>query len=250
MLIFKTHFLRIIINNTTMRLFVITLAALLGMATHMKAQSFTQHIQQHTKDTGTVTVVQSKDIDELVNSADVSGHKQVNPAKTANPSSPSKQTSPSATTTTHPNSHSNHAAANNEHKHGNDAGANNKKEEHSARENNNSTASGKQETETDIPTVDMRKKIPLRSYKVNGYRVQVFAGGNSRNDRVKAQKAGSDVKMAYPDIPVYVHFYSPRWICRMGNFRTYEEASAVLKGVKKLGYKQACIVSGKITVAY
>ena len=69
-----------------MRLFVITLAALLGMATHMKAQSFTQHIQQHTKDTGTVTVVQSKDIDELVNSADVSGHKQVNPAKTANPS--------------------------------------------------------------------------------------------------------------------------------------------------------------------
>ena len=98
MLIFNTHFLRIIINNTTMRLFVITLAALLGMATHMKAQSFTQHIQQHTKDTGTVTVVQSKDIDELVNSADVSGHKQVNPAKTANPSSPSKQTSPSATT--------------------------------------------------------------------------------------------------------------------------------------------------------
>ena len=74
-----------------MRLFVITLAALLGMATHMKAQSFTQHIQQHTKDTGTVNVVQSKDIDELVNSADVSGHKQVNPAKTANPSSPSKQ---------------------------------------------------------------------------------------------------------------------------------------------------------------
>ena len=116
--------------------------------------------------------------------------------------------------------------------------------------NNNSAASGKQETETDIPTVDMRKKIPLRSYKVNGYRVQVFAGGNSRNDRVKAQKAGSDVKMAYPDIPVYVHFYSPRWICRMGNFRTYEEASAILKGVKKLGYKQACIVSGKITVAY
>ena len=232
-----------------MRLFVITLAALLGMATHMKAQSFTQHIQQHTKDTGTVTVVQSKDIDELVNSADVSGHKQVNPAKTANPSSPSKQTSPSAATTTHPNSHSNHAATNNEHKHGNEAAANNKKEEHSARENNNSTASGKQEAETDIPTVDMRKKIPLRSYKVNGYRVQVFAGGNSRNDRVKAQKAGSDVKMAYPD-PVYVHFYSPRWICRMGNFRTYEEARAVLKGVKKLGYKQACIVSGKITVAY
>ena len=233
-----------------MRLFVITLAALLGMATHMKAQSFTQHIQQHTKDTGTVTVVQSKDIDELVNSADVSGHKQVNPAKTANPSSPSKQTSPSAATTNHPDSHSNHAAANNEHKHGNDAAANNKKEEHSARENNNSTASGKQEAEADIPTVDMRKKIPLRSYKVNGYRVQVFAGGNTRNDKIKAQNAGNAVKQAFPSQPVYVHFYSPRWICRMGNYRTYEEASAILHQVRKMGYKQACIVSGKITVAY
>ena len=233
-----------------MRLFVITLAALLGMATHMKAQSFTQHIQQHTKDTGTVTVVQSKDIDELVNSADVSGHKQVNPAKTANPSSPSKQTSPSATTPTHHNSHSSHAAANNEHKHGNDAAANNKKEEHSARENNNSTASGKQETETDIPTVDMRKKIPLRSYKVNGYRVQVFAGGNSRNDRLKAERIGNAIKMRYPDQPVYVHFYSPRWICRVGNFRSLEEARKMLAKVKAMGYRQACLVKGKITVQY
>ena len=36
----------------------------------------------------------------------------------------------------------------------------------------------------------------------------------------------------------------------MGNFRTYQEAHSVLSQVQKLGYKQACIVSGKITVAY
>ena len=96
----------------------------------------------------------------------------------------------------------------------------------------------------------MRKKVMRRSYKVNGYRVQVFAGGNSRNDKIKAQNAGNAVKMAFPSQPIYVHFYSPRWICRMGNYRTYAEANAILQQVKKMGYKQACIVSGKITVAY
>ena len=96
----------------------------------------------------------------------------------------------------------------------------------------------------------MHKKVMRRSYKVNGYRVQVFAGGNSRNDKIKAQNAGNAVKQAFPSQPVYVHFYSPRWICRVGNFRTYEEANAILHQVKKMGYKQACIVSGKINVAY
>ncbi|MBS5614010.1 MAG: SPOR domain-containing protein, partial [Prevotella buccalis] len=50
--------------------------------------------------------------------------------------------------------------------------------------------------------------------------------------------------------PVYVHFYSPRWICRVGNYRSYEEAAHILKQVKGLGYKQASIVRGKITVQY
>lgn len=248
-----------------MRLFAITLAALLGLATRMEAQTFLQHIQQHTKDTGTVTVVQSKDIDELVNNTDVSGHRQVTTQKTAQSAAQRKDTKTQG-----------------------EASATKKKEEHSARENNNTTHrnnAANQENQTrhdaaahrdsnaashdsnaarpnqgktaesdnselDMPTVDMRKKMPRRSYKVNGYRVQVFAGGNSRNDKMKAQEAGNKVKMAYPELPVYVHFYSPRWICRVGNFRSYEEANIVLKRVRNMGYKQACIVSGKITVAY
>ena len=88
------------------------------------------------------------------------------------------------------------------------------------------------------------------SYKVNGYRVQVFAGGNSRNDRLKAERIGNAIKMRYPDQPVYVHFYSPRWICRVGNFRSLEEARKMLAKVKAMGYRQACLVKGKITVQY
>ena len=98
-------------------------------------------------------------------------------------------------------------------------------------------------------SVDTRKKV-MKGYKVNGYRVQVFAGGNSRNDRIKAERTGSEIKSLFPGTPIYVHFYSPRWICRMGNYRTYEEALEVLTRVKNLGYQSAIIVKGKITVFY
>ena len=72
-----------------------------------------------------------------------------------------------------------------------------------------------------------------------------------RNGGATESVADQDkIKALFPTEPIYVHFYSPRWICRMGNYRTYDEANAILQQVKKLGYKQACIVKGKISVAY
>ena len=56
------------------------------------------------------------------------------------------------------------------------------------------------------------------------------------------------MKSLFPGEPVYVHFYSPRWVCRIGNYRSYEEADEVLHRVKNLGYQSAIIVKGKITV--
>lgn len=102
--------------------------------------------------------------------------------------------------------------------------------------------------EMSIPTVDMRKKVMRGSRKVTGYRVQAFAGGNTRADKMKAQQAGNDLKMRFPDQPIYVHFYSPRWICRVGNYRSLGEAEKMLHAVRKMGYKAATIVKGKITV--
>ena len=98
-------------------------------------------------------------------------------------------------------------------------------------------------------SIDRSKKI-MKGQKVNGWRVQVFAGGNGRVDRQKAERIGDEIKTLFPNEPVYVHFYSPRWICRMGNYRTYEEAHDVLTKVKSLGYPSAVIVKGKITVFY
>ena len=106
-------------------------------------------------------------------------------------------------------------------------------------------------TDTSVATdsIDRSKKI-MKGQKINGWRVQVFAGGNSRVDRQKAERTGDEIKTLFPNEPVYVHFYSPRWICRMGNYRTYEEAHDVLMKVKSLGYPSAIVVKGKITVYY
>ena len=104
------------------------------------------------------------------------------------------------------------------------------------------------EEEFNIPTVDMRKKVMRGAHQITGYRVQAFAGGNTRADKLKAQQAGNAIKMRFPDQPIYVHFYSPRWICRMGNYRSIGEARRMLKAVKAMGYKSAIIVKGKITV--
>ena len=103
------------------------------------------------------------------------------------------------------------------------------------------TPSGTQEEEVVQPT---------RTMKTIGYRIQVFAGGNSRADRQKAEQTRNAIKSHFPNMPVYVKFYSPRWICRAGNFRTYEEAHQVMTSLQSLGFNQCTIVKGKISVAY
>jgi hypothetical protein len=101
-----------------------------------------------------------------------------------------------------------------------------------------------------ITPIDTRKKVMRRSYKMQGYRVQVYSGGNSRADRQRAETAGAVMKANFPDQPIYTHFYSPSWKCRMGNYKSQAEAQAYLSRVRKLGYSQACIVKGTIQVQY
>ena len=96
--------------------------------------------------------------------------------------------------------------------------------------------------------LDTRKKIMSNSYKTQGYRVQVYSGGSTRTDRQKAETAGAVMKTNFPNEPIYVHFYSPSWKCRMGNYKDLHDAREMLAKVKKLGYKDACIIKGTITL--
>ncbi len=84
--------------------------------------------------------------------------------------------------------------------------------------------------------------------KMKGFRVQAYAGGNSRRDHNLAEQIKNRVKEALPYEPVYVHFISPRWTCRVGNYRTYAEAQTVLQQIRELGIEGANIVKTQITV--
>ena len=209
------------------------------------AQTYTQHLQQKAAGKGSVVVTQSEEIDKLVNTANVNPRQQETahkPATAEKPTSTAVKTTPTAASKSQ--KLENVAHSNPTH---NNAAHHGTEPRHESTQHHNTAT---ETAEAEAPAVDMSKKVMRRSYKTNGYRVQVFAGGNSRNDKIKAQQAGNAVKAAFPSQPIYVHFYSPRWICRMGNYRTYDEANAILQQVKKLGYKQACIVKGKISVAY
>ena len=84
--------------------------------------------------------------------------------------------------------------------------------------------------------------VPSQPRRGKGFRIAVYSGGNTREDRNKAELAGQKVKDALPDQPVYVHFYSPRWMCLVGNFEEYKDAQKALWKVKKAGYKSANII--------
>ncbi|MBR1400308.1 MAG: SPOR domain-containing protein [Prevotella sp.] len=195
-----------------MKQFIITTLIFLCAAHSASAQKFLDTLKQKTQGQGTVTVTQSKEIDELVNGRQNAA--PVTPA--AQPTTANKETAETA----------------------------------APKEKPTESITRREETSTETTVIDTRKKVMRNSYKVNGYRVQVFAGGNTRNDRIKAEQIRDKMKAAFPDQPIYTHFYSPRWICRMGNFRSYDEANRILKKVKALGYGQACIVKGKISVQY
>ena len=184
-----------------------------------QAQTFLDRLKKPTKDKAVVTITQDAAIDKLVNGNNATNATIETKKAPANNTKKENATSNTATS----NATSNTATP-------------------------SSNTSASHASSTEEP--DMSKKVMKNSYKVTGYRVQAFAGGNTRNDRRTAETVGNSIKRRFPEQPIYVHFYSPRWICRVGNFRTYEEAHAMLLEIREMGYKQASIVKGKISVQY
>ena len=197
-----------------MRRLVLTIVLCAGCWIAADAQStFTEQLQQSKNGEGKVTITQDKDIEKLVNTP-TTAPMPATPAKPQQTAKPTEKSDKDKTSV-------------------------------DLKDIDDLTDG------TAVPdTIDFRKKVMKGGTKVNGFRVQVYAGGNGRTDRMKAQRTGDEIKSLFPNEPVYVHFYSPRWICRMGNYRTYEEAHDVLTRVKQLGYTSAVIVKGKITVYY
>lgn len=198
---------------------ILTLCA--GIANNAGAQSFTQRIQQVKSGQGNVAIHQSAEIDALVNDAKL--------GYVGNTIVASKQTTAStnlATASPKPNTPPIQKTY-----------------------DKLSADTAATSTTTEPTTTEPAQKTG-RMYKTMGYRVQAFAGGNSRKDRQQAERIGNQIRASFPDVAVYVHFYSPRWICRVGNYRTYEEAHEMKRALTNMGYNQCIIVKGKITVYY
>lgn len=85
--------------------------------------------------------------------------------------------------------------------------------------------------------------------KTRGFRVQVYAGNNSRQARSQAYDVAAKVKEEFPDMPVYTYFQPPRWLCRVGDYKTMEEAHSAMRMLKATGvFKEVSIVREQINI--
>ena len=130
------------------------------------AQTFTQRLQKTVAGQGSVTIHQSDSIDQLVNTT-VLTPKSTTTTKTSTPSTTNSSSSTSS---------SSHSSA-------------------------TSKPTVPQVVEPQDTASAPTQKI-LRGQKVMGYRVQAFAGGNSRKDRQQAEQVRNSIKSHYPNVPV------------------------------------------------
>ena len=247
--------------------------------TPVKAQTFTQQVQQKHSGEGTVTIHHDADIDRLVNansSAAATPAKSATTEKTKAETTTATKKAEKKAETTKPEKKAETTKAEKKaettkaEKKAEATKAEKKTEATKAEKpkakpqdetprHNDSPAHGglpagtsttvtEQAPHADTDTTTTSQ--PRRAYKTTGYRVQAFAGGNTRRDRQKAERTGNAMRQLFPGEDVYVRFYSPRWVCRVGNYRTYEEAHDKMMEIRKMGYESATIVKGKIIVYY
>ena len=87
--------------------------------------------------------------------------------------------------------------------------------------------------------------------QVEGYRVLVYSGNNSRAARDEANQMATFMRENFPGAEVYVEFDPPVRSCQYGDYRTREEAEAVmyrLKATRK--FKEISVKKGLINQPY
>lgn len=117
------------------------------------------------------------------------------------------------------------------------------------------------EGETDstikVKTIVVRR-VPKKTYtgkrvrrKMPGYRIQVYTGGNDRASKEAAKQMKARIQKICPELSVYASFQSPRWIVRVGDFTSRQEAQPYVKRLRRARVStEARIVSTIILRAY
>ncbi len=65
-----------------------------------------------------------------------------------------------------------------------------------------------------------------------GYRIQAYSGNNALQSKSEAERRAATISSTFPEHATYVTFDAPYWRLKIGNFRTYEDASAALSLMK------------------
>lgn len=93
--------------------------------------------------------------------------------------------------------------------------------------------------------------VAVRRMRTSGYRIQIYAGGNNRQAKSEAYHMASLARSTFGDVNVYTNFISPRWTCRVGDFKTQEEAAEMLQRIRETQkFNEASIVKSSIIVVY
>ena len=80
-------------------------------------------------------------------------------------------------------------------------------------------------------------------------RDRAYAGNNTRQAKNDAYRVSSQVKVYFPELAVYTSFNPPRWLCRVGDFRSIEEADAMMRKMKATGvFKEVSIVKDEVNI--
>ena len=88
-----------------------------------------------------------------------------------------------------------------------------------------------------------------RMIKSSGYRIQVYAGNNTRQAKNEAYAVAARIKEYFPDLTVYTFFNLLRWLCRAGDYRSIEEADAMMRRLRATGvFKEVSIVREQINI--
>ena len=225
-----------------MRRIIASTALALCLSLTASAQNFTEHLQKDEKGSGSVSIKQSDDINNLVNGQ---GKKQEGKSSgESKPESRPQREQSNRSEGSSPRRNENVSSRSDE------AADKERREREKKRRRAERDQKAKAADERAASVSGgSEKKMMSNSRRVSGYRVQVYAGSNTRESRAEAHEIGAKLKTQIPGQPIYVHFYSPRWCCRIGNFRNQEDANKMVKRLNKLGYRTACVVKATITIS-
>ena len=106
------------------------------------------------------------------------------------------------------------------------------------------------QAKTPSTTRPIKPYTSRQRYNSEGYRIQVYTGGNSRADKQAAANMQAKIRSAFPELSTYVHFISPHWVCRVGDFKSRDDAMKYVRKIRARGITyEARLVKSNIFVS-